>query len=84
MITQQTQIKINLPIQLKDFLESKARKYGLPIATYVKHLILKEIKDLEYPEFEPSERTIKKAEAALRNKNKSTLVEDLQDFFKKL
>ena len=34
MITQQTQIKLTLPVQLYDFLESKARRLGLPVAEH--------------------------------------------------
>lgn len=84
MITQQAQIKLNLPLALKDFLESKANKFGMPLAVYVKHLILKEVEDMEYPVFEASERTIKKAKEALKNKDKSIVVKDVHEFFKNL
>lgn len=84
MITQQAQIKLNLPLALKDFLESKASKFGMPLAVYVKHLILKEVEDMEYPVFEASERTIKKAKEALKNKDKSIMVRDVHEFFKNL
>lgn len=46
MITQQTQIKLNLPLALKDFLESKASKFGMPLAGYIKHLILQDVAEL--------------------------------------
>lgn len=84
MITQQAQIKLNLPLALKEYLESKASKFGMPLAVYVKHLILKEVEDMEYPIFEASERTIKKAKEALKNKDKSTAVKDVHEFFKNL
>lgn len=84
MITQQAQIKLNLPLALKDFLESKASKFGMPLAGYIKHLILKDVADMEYPTFEASERTIRKAKEALKNKNKSILVKDVHEFFKNL
>lgn len=84
MITQQAQIKLNLPLALKDFLESKASKFGMPLAVYVKHLILKEVEDMEYPVFEASERTIKKAKEALKNKDKAIAVRDIHEFFKNL
>lgn len=84
MITQQAQIKLNLPLALKDFLESKASKFGMPLAVYVKHLILKEVEDMEYPVFEASEKTIKKAKEALKNKDKSIVVKDVHEFFKNL
>lgn len=84
MITQQAQIKLNLPLALKDFLESKASKFGMPLAVYVKYLILKEVEDMEYPVFEASERTIKKAKESLKNKDKSIVVKDVHEFFKNL
>ena len=35
MITQQVQIKINLPLALKEYVESKASKFDMPIAGYI-------------------------------------------------
>ncbi len=84
MITQQAQIKINLPLPLKDFLESKANKFGMPLAGYIKHLMLKEVEDMDYPVFEASDRTIRKAKQALKNKDKAILVEDVDKFFESL
>lgn len=84
MITQQAQIKVNLPIQLKEYLESKANRFGMPLAGYIKHLILKEVSDMNYPEYEASARTIKRAKKALKEKNKSTIVKDVDKFFKSL
>ncbi len=84
MITQQTQIKINLPIQLKEFVESKAQKFGLPVAGYIKHLILKDVEDMEYPVFEASDRTIRAYKKAIKNKDKAIEVTDIHEFFKNL
>lgn len=84
MITQQTQVKLNLPIALKEYLESKANKFGMPIAAYVKHLIMKDVEDMEYPTFEASDRTIKAYKRALRNKDKAIEVTDVDEFFKNL
>ena len=84
MITQQTQIKLNLPLALKEHLESRARKFGMSLAAYVRHLILKEVEEMEYPTFEASERTEKKARKALKEKDKSILVTDVHSFFKNL
>lgn len=82
MITQQAQIKLNLPLALKEFLESKASKFDIPVAAYLKHLVLKDVENMEYPTFEASDRTIKKAKEALKNIDKSILVEDIDEFFK--
>lgn len=84
MITQQTQIKLNLPIALKEFLESKAKRYGMPISGYVKHLIIKDVSDMDYPVYEASDRTINRAKKALKEKGKSTVVKDIDEFFKNL
>mgnify|MGYP001579400183 CR=1 FL=1 len=84
MVTPQAQIKITLPLALKDFVESKASRVGLPVASYIKHLILKEVEHMEYPVFEASDRTIRKAKEAMKNKEKSILVEDIDEYFKNL
>lgn len=84
MITQQTQIKLNLPLALKEFLESKAQRFGMPIAAYVKHLIIKDVENMEYPTFEASDKTIKAYKKALRDKDKAIEVTDVDEFFKHL
>lgn len=84
MITQQAQIKLNISITLKDYLESKARKFGLPVAGYVKHLILKDVEEMEYPVFKASDRTMRRAKKALEERSKAVEVADIHEFFKKL
>ncbi len=84
MITQHAQIKLNISITLKDYLESKARKFGLPVAGYVKHLILKDVEEMEYPVFKASDRTIKRAKRALEERSKAVEVADIHEFFNKL
>lgn len=84
MLTQQAQIKITLPLALRDFIESKALKFGLPIASYVRHLIVKDVENMQYPEFEASNNTIKAYKKALKNKDKAILVEDVDSFFNNL
>ena len=84
MITQQAQIKLNLPLALKEYLESKASRFGMPLAGYIKHLILKDVESMDYPVFEASDRTIKKAKEAIKNRDKSILVEDVDKFFNNL
>lgn len=87
MVTQQAQIKITLPLALKDFIESRASKFGLPIAAYVRHLIVRDVEDMEYPEFELSERSEKVLQKALKEKDKAITInskEELNAFFKNL
>lgn len=81
MLTQQAQIKLNLPIQLKEYLESRAGKFGMPLAGYLKHLILKDVAEMDYPVFEASEKTIKAYNRAISEKDKATEVTDVDEFF---
>lgn len=87
MVTQQAQIKITLPLALKEFLESKAQKFGLPIASYVRHLIVRDVEEMDYPVFEASDSTIKAFKKAMKEKNKAITIynkEELDTFFKNL
>lgn len=87
MITQQTQIKINLPLALKEFLESKASRFGMPLAGYVKHLMLKDVEDMEYPIFELSNESEKALKTALKEEHKAATItgkKELDEFFKNL
>lgn len=87
MVTQQAQIKITLPLALKDFLESKAQKFGLPIASYVRHLIVRDVEEMEYPVFEASDATIKAYKKAMKEKDKVVTIrntKELHEFFKNL
>lgn len=84
MITQQAQIKLNLPVTLKEYLESKASRFGIPLAGYIKHLILKDVEDMDYPTFEASDKTIEAYKKALAEKDKSIEVKDIDTFFKNL
>lgn len=84
MLTQQSQIKVNLPVSLKDYLESKANKFGMPLAGYIKHLILKDVADMAHPTFEASESTIKAYKKALKEKNRAVEAKNLNKFFKDL
>lgn len=84
MITQQAQIKLNLPLALKDYLESKARKFDMPLAGYIKHLILNDVSDLDFPTFQMSDRSEKKLKKALKERNKAIKVTDVSEFFKNL
>lgn len=84
MITPQAQIKVNLPFALKEYLASKAQKFDMPIAGYVRHLILADVADLDYPTFTISEASEKKAKKALVERKKSIKVSSPSEYFKKL
>ena len=81
MSTTQVQLKISLSEQLSELLASKAARIGVPVTQLVKHLIIKEVEDLEYPTFQMSESTQKRAQEALDQIDNAV---DASDFFKRL
>lgn len=86
MFTSQTQIKITIPSQMKDFLDGKANKFGLPTAAYIRHLILKDIEDMEYPTYQASKNTEKAYQEAIKefDEGQLTSVENIDTFLKDL
>ena len=84
MIIQQSQIKLNLPLSLKEYLESKASRFGIPLAAYIRHLILKDIEDMDYPTHVASDKTVKAYKKALKEKDKAVEVKDIDKFFENL
>ncbi len=86
MNTPQAQIKINLPLNLKEFIESKASRFGMPVAGYIKHLILKEVEDMDYPVYEPSAKAERSYKQALKDQKEGKLIEvkDIDKFFDEL
>lgn len=75
------QLKINLTKELQELLESKASKFGIPLTQYVKHVLMKDVENEEYPVFRASEETEKAAEEALEQLDKAL---DSKTFFKML
>lgn len=43
MNTKYSQIKINLPLSVKEKLQIKANKYGVTMTFYIKYLIIKDL-----------------------------------------
>ena len=86
MNTSQAQIKVNIPINMKEYLESKASKFGMPLAGYIKHLILKDIEDMDYPTYQASEETEEAYKKAIKEheSGETIKVNDVDTFFKKL
>ena len=83
MQSAQIQLKISLSEQLNDLLRSKAARLGLPVTQFVKHLIVEEVKEEEYPSFQMSERTEKRAKKAMKDYEEGKVV-DASLFFKQL
>ena len=59
---QTTQIKVTLSNELYLHLKSKAEKLGLNLASYIRHLVINDVKDIEIPVFKMSEKREKIAE----------------------
>ena len=75
------QLKINLPLELQELLQSKAAKFGVPLTQYVKHVLIKDVEDEKYPVFRASAETEEAAEQALKELDKAI---DAKNFFKQL
>ncbi|MEK7458349.1 MAG: hypothetical protein AAB612_02585 [Patescibacteria group bacterium] len=81
MNTTQIQLKISLSHQLSELLASKAARVGVPVTQLVKHLIIKEVEDVEYPTFQMSQNSEKRTRKALKQMHKAV---DASDFFRQL
>lgn len=84
MNTAQVQLKVSLSQQLSDLLKSKAQRLGVPVTQFVKHLIIKELEEEEYPTFEASEETIQAAKKAIKERHKAIKVTNIHEYFKSL
>jgi len=65
--TQATQIKVTLPNELYLHLRSKAEKFGLNLASYIRHLVINDVKDIDIPVFKMSEKREEIALKALKD-----------------
>jgi hypothetical protein len=79
-----TQIKVSLPDPLYDFLSSKAGKFGLTLSSYIKNLIINDVKDMDYPIYQASTKTEDSYKKALQEKNNAVEVTNVDEFFKTL
>jgi predicted DNA-binding protein len=84
MQSQTTQIRVTLPVELQGYLQAKASKFGLTLATYIKHLIIDDVKDVKYPVMKASRDTEQSYERAMRERDRAAEITDLDDYFNKL
>ena len=84
--TGQVQIRVSVSQQLGDLLKSKAQRLGVPLTQLVKHLLITEVKDEEYPTFQMSKRTEERTTQAMEDYNNGKAVEvtDINEFFEKI
>ncbi|HTK03864.1 MAG TPA: hypothetical protein VL401_03830 [Alphaproteobacteria bacterium] len=64
---QATQIKVTLPDELYLHLKSKAERFGLGLASYLRHLVINDVKDVDIPVFKMSAEREKIALKALED-----------------
>lgn len=82
MSTQATQIKVTLPNELYLHLKSKAQKLDLPLASYIKNLVINDVKSIDIPVFRMSDKREKIALKALGDYKKgNTKVLKLDSYF---
>ena len=80
-MTTPIQLKVNLTPELQDLLQSKASKFGVPLTQYVKHVLMKDVENEDYPIYRASEATEKAAQQALDELDNAV---SSSDFFKSL
>ncbi len=49
MVSKRVQIKVTVPIHIYNKILGKAKKLGLPVASYLRYLVIKDIEDLAFP-----------------------------------
>ncbi|MBI2465450.1 hypothetical protein HYV64_04895 [Candidatus Shapirobacteria bacterium] len=78
-----TQIKISLPVALKNEVKKRADKWGMTLASYIKYLMVNKVEE-EYPTFEASDRVKKRVADSLSGKSKSIKIDNIDEYFAKL
>ena len=53
--TQTTQVKVTLSDELYLHLRSRAERFGLNLAAYIRNLVINDVKDIDIPVFKISE-----------------------------
>jgi antitoxin component of RelBE/YafQ-DinJ toxin-antitoxin module len=79
---QSVQVKVTLPAQLQQFVQSKADKFGMTVSSYIKHLVLDDVRDMDMPIFTMSAQTEEIALKALEEhrQGKTTEIKDIDEF----
>ncbi|MFH1970950.1 MAG: hypothetical protein ABIJ05_01005 [Patescibacteria group bacterium] len=84
--TQAKQVKITLPDELYLHLKSRAERFGLNLAAYIRNLIINDVKDIDIPVFKMSEGREKIALKALEDykSGKTKVIDNLDNYFANL
>ncbi len=81
MDTTGTQVKVTLPDPLYEYASSKAGKFGITLSSYIKNLILNDVKDMDFPVYQASKKTEASYQKAVQEKNEATEVKNINAFF---
>ena len=84
MTSQTIQLRVTLPVELQSYLKVRASRFGLNMSSYIKNLIINDVKDMDYPIMKASEKTEKSYEKAVAERKQAAEVEDLEEFFENL
>lgn len=78
-----TQIKVTLPGELYLHLKSKAEKFGLGLSSYIRHLVINDVKDVDVPVFRMGAKTEARGLKALKEheKGKTIKIDDIDKYF---
>ncbi len=79
----QAQIKISLSEQLNNLLKNKATRLGVPVTQLIKYIIIKDIEE-EVPVFTASSQLERISEKAIKELDKSEIINNIDDFFQNL
>lgn len=83
---QTTQLRVTIPLELQGYLKTKAGKFGLNMSSYVKNLIINDVRDMAYPVYTASAKTEKAYREAKQDEKAGRLisVNNLEQFLKDL
>lgn len=84
MDTNGTQVKVSLPGPLYDYASSKAGKFGITLSSYIKNLIINDVKDMDYPVYRAAAKTEESYQKAIQERDSAMEVKDVDTFFETL
>lgn len=83
-MNEQIQIKFTVSEQIKEILTTNASALGLPVASYVRYIVIKEVEDDLYPSFKMSKRTERRVKEAKKDYINAKVVKNIDKFFNEL
>ncbi len=86
MQTQTVQLRVTLPTQLQGYLQAKASRLGLNMSAYVKNLIINDIRGVDFPVYEMSEKSLADLAEAKEEERTANLARtnDIRSFLKNI